>query len=298
MKKIKKIILGIVIILVVFVLVFLSVINIEGFSGGIQNKKESDISEIKKDQSITFLGDSITNGYIGETKKLSADFQGYRGEVGDLLTDRNVKTTNYSVGGYKVEDILEQFETNVTLNDVNKEILAEDNTGDEDLKKIYKTDYKDDVNIKNSIKNSDAVILTIGANDLIESALTFDENGEMGVDFDGLVGKLKKIRGQKEKLYEEIKDLNPDVQIYDVGMYFAYPHQGDLFMRIVYPVLAYVEGIIFIDDDANGIHNVKIRDNMQSDIKENVDNPDDIHPSIKGHKVIANEVLKELQKYN
>ncbi len=296
MKKVLKILLIILAIFLIVILIYLSLMNIEGFFGGIQNKKEFDISEIDKDQDVVFLGDSITNGYMADGG-LFSDFQGYRGLITEDLKANNIESINYAVGGYKVDDVVNQINNNVTLDEVNKEIISHTETKDKDLIDVYTTEDKS-INIVDSIKESDAIIITIGANDIIEKVLSFDEDGNMSVDFKNIRGKLKDIRDEKKKLFSMIHEINPDTQIYDVGIYFAYPHQSNMFMRVLYPILMFAENIIFIDEDDNNIHFVKIRDNMQNNIKENVSNPNDIHPSKKGHKVIANEVLKEMEKYN
>ncbi len=296
MKKWMKVLVGILVAFLLVILIYLSLMNIEGFIGSIQNKKEFDISEIDKDQNVVFLGDSITNGYMADGG-LFADFSGYRGVIEEDLKNNNIKTTNYAVGGYKVSDVMKQINEEVSLDEVNKEIMDHSENKDPELLKNYPTN-NGDLTIIDSIKNADAVVITIGANDIIEKVLSFDEQGNMSVDFKNIRGKLKDIRKEKNELFDKIHEINPNVQIYDVGIYFAYPHQSDMFMRVLYPILMFAENIIFIDDDSDNIHFVKIRDNMQSDIKENVSNPNDIHPSKKGHKVIANEVLKEMEKYN
>lgn len=296
MKIVKYVILTIIAAIIVLISGYLLTMNFEAKIGEMQNDALANISKIDDSQKIVFLGDSITNGFLAQGG-LSPDFQGYRGVIEDKLQFKDFETVNYAVGGYKVEDVQNQIDKDVSLNDTNKEILNHVENSDE-LKDTYLTSYDNDITIKNSIKNSDAIILTIGANDIIEKLLKFDENGEMSVDFSNIDGKLEKIRKAKEDLFASIKEINPDIQIYDVGIYFAFPHQGDMFMRMLYPVLIHVEGIIFIDDDKNGIHFVKIRDNMQSNIKAYVTNPNDIHPSESGHKVIANEILKEFGKYN
>ncbi len=296
MKKWMKVLVGIVVAFLIVILIYLSLINIEGFIGGIQNKKEFDISEIDKNQNVVFLGDSITNGYMADGG-LFADFQGYRGVISEDLKANNIDSVNYAVGGYRVNDVVNQIDNDVTLDEVNNTIIDHTKKEDQDLIDVYTTDDKT-INIVDSIKESDAIIITIGANDIIEKVLSFDEEGNMSVDFKNIRGKLKDIREEKKKLFSMIHEINPDTQIYDVGIYFAYPHQSNMFMRTLYPILMFAENIIFIDDDSNNIHFVKIRDNMQSDIKENVSNPNDIHPSKKGHNVIANEVLKEMEKYN
>ena len=293
MKIFLKIIGVLILIVISIVMIYAFSVNVSSIVGRIQNNSTYDLDRIDNGQSIVFLGDSITAGYI-QTGELSPEFQGYRGIIDETLKSKDINTTNYAVGGYTIADILKQLETDVSLNATNQEILNHSEIG-EALKETYSTTLDSTTTISSSIADADSVILTVGANDLINSILKFDEDGIMSVNTDNIISNLKKIQTEKNNLFDKIKLINPDIHIYDVGIYFAYPHQSDTVTRLLYPILMYVENIIFIDDKAENIHKITIRDNMQTSIKEFVSNPSDIHPTIKGHEIIANEVLKALE---
>ncbi|MFV0289245.1 MAG: SGNH/GDSL hydrolase family protein [Mycoplasmatales bacterium] len=291
-KKIFKISLGILISFLLIIIGILLLENIEAFHGQLQNKKVYDPDKIPQEQTVLFLGDSITNGYMSKGG-LDTEFQGYRGVVSEALKAQGGTTYNFAIGGYKVADVQDEITNNLTISDVNKLIL--EHTGDEQLKEVYPLDVQQNIAIQEAIQQADSIVITIGANDIIEKILTFDEDGTMHIDLKNINEKFKEIRNNKLQLYTTIHELNPEVKIYDVGIYFAYPHQSDLFMRIAYPLLMYAEHVIFINDKSLNVQKVTIRDNMQDKIKEYVDNPKDVHPSEAGHKVIANEVLKALE---
>lgn len=281
LKILKYIILSI----ILFIVLWLGSSTIAGIVGSIQNKC---IAEVEvTNPTITYIGDSLTNGFQS-TGSLDPDNLGYRDNVDSAL---GATSYNYAVGGYTSQDVLVQLEEDTTLNQVNKIIRGFKG----DLDEVY-ANVENNLTISESIAQSDYVIATIGANDLINELLSFNEDGSFSVNYDGIKDKLENIRDRKLDIYNQIYEINPDIQIIDVGIYFAYPHIGDLFMCELYPVLMYAEHYMFIADENTNTHKVTIRDNMQAHIKQYIDNPSDIHPNESGYEIMANEILKEISK--
>lgn len=282
---------GIIILIVIVLIVLFFTKDIDAIKGTIKKQKQYNIKRIKPNQKIIFMGDSITNGYISQGG-LTKDFQGYRGIISKQLSKINIQTSNYAVGGYKVEDVVKQIKDNVSINDVNEKIIKL--KAKDDITSIYPTNIKCSHTIIENIKEADKIIITIGANNIVADFLTNDNKEK--IKFKNSFSKMKQIRKNKKQLFSTIHAINPKVQIYDIGMYFAYPHRGKLFMRMLYPPLILVEKIIFINDRKNNIKRVVVRDVIQSDIIQNIDNPKDIHPSIKGHEEIASIIFKALEE--
>lgn len=282
---ILKILKYIVLAIILFVVLWLGSSTIAGIVGAVQNNKVAEVEVTNP--TITYIGDSLTNGFQS-SGGLDPNNLGYRDNVDDAL---GATSYNYAVGGYTSKDVLVQLEEDTTINQVNKVIRGFKG----DLDEVY-GDVDNDLSISESIAQSDYVIATIGANDLITELLNFNQDGSFSVEFDGIKDKLEAIRARKLDIYNQIYEINPDVQIIDVGIYFAYPHIGDLFTRSLYPVLMYAEHYMFIEDDNTNTHKVTIRDNMQANIKQYIDNPVDIHPNESGYEIMANEILKEISK--
>ncbi len=252
-----------------------------------QNNKPADITI--QNPTITFIGDSLTNGYYSDAN-LHADSYGYR----QIVTETTrAHAFNFSVGGYTSVEVLEQLQDNVTIGETNQVILAK-NKQNPELTNLY-GNTADPMTMEDAIRQSDYVISTLGANDVMNEILIYNEDGSFEIDKKNLRSGLTNIYNRKIDIYRQINAINPDCKIIDVGMYMAYPHVSDAFTLGMYPVLVYTEGKIFIEDPEINTSKVIVRDNIQADIKTYIDNPDDIHPNQEGYEVIANEVLKHMQ---
>ncbi len=286
MKKLILFICAISVILLLFILIWFSLAFFAQILGTNQNQKQANVTI--NNPTITFIGDSLTNGYYSDGK-LHNDKYGYR----QIVTEKtNATSYNFAIGGYTSIDVLNQLESDTTLNEVNSTILEKD---DGSLESLY-PQTKNNISLSSSIKQSDFVISTIGANDIINELLLFTDDGSFTVDFSNLIPGLNAIYERKLNIYSQIYAINPNIKIIDVGIYMAYPHFSWLFTNGMYPILMYAESKIFIDDKNINTTKVTVRDNMQANIKTYIDNPSDIHPNQLGYDIIANEVLKEMER--
>ncbi len=281
----KKILKYTVIVAILFVIIWFSSAIIAGAIGSIQNRQSAVVE--KSNPTITYIGDSLTNGYLS-SGSLDQDNLGYRDNVDTAL---NATSNNFAIGGYTSYDVLDQLANDTSVNQVNQEIRKRQS----DVANSY-PDLKHDISISKSIENSDYVISTIGANDIINELLVFNDDGSFQVKLKGFSARLKTIQERKYDIYTQIYEINPDIEIIDIGIYFAYPHISRLFTYSLYPLLMFAEQFTVIDDQSINTHGVIIRDNMQANIKTYVDNPNDIHPNEQGYSIIANEVLKQIAK--
>lgn len=288
MKQILKILLYIILFIVLITASWLATSQVAKVVGKIQNKQIAEVTV--SEPTITFIGDSLTNGYYSY-EGLQVDSYGYR----QIITKQtNATSYNFAIGGYTSKEVLEQLNADQTLGQTNLTILAK-NKDKPELKSLY-GDTTNQTTLSQAIANSDYVISTMGANDVMQELLEYNEDGTFSIKKTGFRQGLDNIYARKYEIYSRIHQINPDVQIIDIGMYMAYPHFSDLFTIGLYPVLVYAEQTIFIEDEQINTTKVTIRDNMQADIKGYIDNPTDIHPNQDGYQIIANEVLKHIEE--
>lgn len=288
MKKILKVLLYIIILLIIIVAGWFGTSQFAKIFGTIQNNNPAVVTI--ENPTITFIGDSLTNGYYSN-EGLQAEKYGYR----QIVTEEtNATSYNFAVGGYTSTEVLEQLENNDTLGNVNQTILSK-NKDKPELQALY-GDTTNKTTITEAIENSDYVISTMSANDVMQELLDYNEDGSFTIKKQGFNQGLQNIYNRKYQIYSEVHSINPDAKIIDIGMYMAYPHFGDAFTTGIYPILMYAEHTIFIDDEDINTTKVTIRDNMQTHIKEYIDNPTDIHPNQEGYQIMANEVLKEMER--
>lgn len=303
-KKLLIIITTIFIILIIsFLSLYLFAINAESRDikkGIAENKIEANLDNVNKPLTITYIGDSLTNGFITQNAKKSAilmkDEYGYRGDVNKQL-QKNGKlkeSYNFAVGGYTTSDLLKQINDNRNLKETNQEIqnlFPKDN----ELKETYPTEISNNLTMEDAIQNSDYIIDTIGANDIL-NVIHLDESGNLDIDYKALWNAINEAHKNKVEIYNKIHKINPDVKILDVSIYFAFPHVGDKTMKKLYPVLILAEKKLFLNEPNNNIYLVDVKDNMQPKIKEYLPNPTDVHPTKEGYKIMANEVLKVINQ--
>ncbi len=299
MQKFWKILISIIIIIMVilggFYFYLTTMMNREAKSGAKENKIQANVSELEEQHNIIFMGDSLTAGF-NSTGKMVTDNQGYRSVISEKLSSVNKlgTTYNYAVGGYLIDDLLKQMDEDVKLSEVNA--AMRNDYFPAEVAKMYPTTLKDDPTISTAIKNSDTLVITIGANDVL-GAITYDEEKQqMNIDVKTLLATLDEVHNKKEELFTDIKTINPDIKIYDVGIYMAYSFIDQDIMQKIYPLLVYGESKIFFNQPKAGIYKVTIRDNMQADLQTYIDNPNDIHPNYQGYQVMGNEILKAIIK--
>ncbi len=295
MKTIMIIISAVILISISIIFFLMSMMDREIKSGLKENNIQANVSLIEEKQDIVYVGDSLTAGFNSDGKMTTKN-RGYRSVIEERLAaeDKLGTTYNYAVGGYLIDDIIEQFKNDATVSDANASMRGSNFS--KELEQMYPTTLSDDPTISDAIRKSDSLIITVGANDVL-TAVTYDEETQkMDIDLEKLMSTLKEVKTKKENLFEQIKAINPDIKIYDIGIYMAYSYIDESVMKKLYPILVYGESKIFINKPKEGIYKVKIRDNMQAELKKFVDNPNDIHPNYQGYEVMGNEILKTMIK--
>ncbi len=297
MRKFWQILIAIIVIIMIvlggFYFYLSTMMSREAKNGVKENQVQANVEDLQAKHNIVFMGDSLTAGF-NSGGKMVTDNKGYRSVLSDQLSsvDKLGTTYNYAVGGYLIDDILKQMEDDVRVSEVNA-AMRNDHFPD-DVAKMYPTTLKDDPTISTAIKNSDTLVITIGANDVL-GAITYDEEKQqMDIDVKTLLTTLDDVHSKKADLFNQIKTINPDIQIYDVGIYMAYSFIDQDIMQKIYPLLVYGESKIFFNQPKDGIYKVTIRDNMQADLQTYIDNPNDIHPDYQGYQVMGNEILKTI----
>lgn len=299
MKKVLKFCLIFVIIIVVLFgglyLYASTMMQRDAKHGAKENQIAATTSDINQKLNIVYMGDSLTAGW-NSVGNMVPDNKGYRGLVDDQLkTDDKLGTSyNYAVGGYLIDDVLKQMRNDDDVNKVNQEMRDTNDKFTGELLDEYPTDLEDSPKLSEAIKQANTLVITIGANDVLEN-VTF-KDGSIDVDVQGLLDTMTEVHEKKEQLFKDIHKINPDIKIIDVGIYFAYAHIDESLMNTFYPLLAYGESKIFFDQPKDNVYRVRLRDNMQANLKEFVDNPNDVHPNITGYKIMANEVLKVIDE--
>ncbi len=213
------------------------------------------------------LGDSVAAG----RNPYGVDDYGYTDYVKDFLnTNHNLKSyVNYAVSGYKTKDILE---------DINYNRKIEINGKEE--------------NIRKSLRESDLVTISIGANDFLEN-INLSNIGNLLLNKQSILDKIDKVFDNIDQLLIMIKKYAKN-DIIIVGYYNPLPMLTK-YKDFINEIIDYSDNKYLELCNKHKIIFVKVSDIIGSN-NDCLPNPLDIHPNKKGYELISKEIIAALEK--
>ncbi len=224
---------------------------------------------INQNSKITYipLGDSIAEGY---TPYHDVDY-GYPDFVADYLKKNDnlyFYTKKYAKSGYTIDDVKRDI-------DNNKEIQI-------DNKKYY---------LKQMLRESDLVTLTVGANDFIKG-MSMDDIPVKLLDIKSVKKNADIIANNFKELLILIKQYAKN-QIIVTGYYNPLPRLV-LYKDTIDEVIKYYDNLIEnICEELNVVY-VDIFDEIEKE-SDVLPNPLDIHPSKKGYEIISKKIIEKIE---
>lgn len=219
------------------------------------------------------LGDSLAAGMI-ETGGIGtgyADFLAQTlGEAG-LLASYN---KGFAVPGYTTEHV---------LNELNKDVeKPSSETGET-------------VSLTDEVKKADVITISVGANDVLKN-LERDESGNISLDPAEVQRAIVKMVGNYTAILKRISQLNPTADVFVMGYYNPFPHVTELSVQLNM-LVGELDKLVKGMAEGNGAYFVKVNDIIASDTAAYLPNPENIHPSEEGYKVIAEQFAKPVLEY-
>jgi lysophospholipase L1-like esterase len=211
----------------------------------------------KKDQKIVAIGDSLTEGVGDETKS-----GGYVGILNHTFEDNNLNITveNYGKKGNRTDQLLKRLE-------------------------------KEDV--ASAIKQADIVLITIGANDIMNVL----KSNFMNVTMEPFQEERVKYIERLKAIFNKINDLNPDTQIYLIGFYNPFERHFGEIKELGMIIDNWNDAGKIIAEEYNNVRYIPTKDLF---INTNMDllAEDEFHPNTSGYKQMAQRVLEYLKESN
>lgn len=213
---------------------------------------------------LEVIGDSIAAGYGIE------DEENIYGNI--IAQERDYILSNDAISGYDTTDLLK--------------LLEEDNT------------------VKSNIKEAETVVVSIGGNDFLHlrndtSLVELMEIVAKGKDSSVIVNLLATVKKNLRSIHEIIRELNPDAKIVLQTVYNPFLGQSDKFAQLLCQLveLFRTDYEKIYKEEADTDSNMVIAD-VEKEFNDYYDETksvgliqdDFIHPSIKGHRMIADIV--------
>jgi hypothetical protein len=134
--------------------------------------------------------------------------------------------------------------------------------------------------------------VTAGANDLLREVNIDKTKGTVAVDPQKALAAANQVKTNLTKMIVKMKELNPTAKVYISGYYNAFPYLAADQQALLAQVLTAFNGVIQQTALENGAVFVSLQGIFDADVKTYLPNPLDIHPSLEGYQLIANQFLK------
>lgn len=208
-----------------------------------------------KETQVTAVGDSLTQG-VGDSKGEG----GYVGILDRTVNEKKqlVKFENFGIRGNRTDQLLERLD-------------------------------QDD--LSSSIEDSDIVLITIGANDIMKVVRENITDLSFKAFVQERVGYEQRIRD----IFDKIRSLNPDIEIYLIGFYNPFEKYFEDIKELDTIVEEWNNTGKAISADYEGITFIPM-DDVFSDPEADDDlfAEDNFHPNDRGYELMAKRVLMYL----
>jgi lysophospholipase L1-like esterase len=211
----------------------------------------------KKDLRIVSIGDSLTQGLGDETES-----GGYVGILDNTFEDQNL---------------------NITIENFGKK----GNRTDQLLKRLEKKE------IKSAIKDANIVLITIGANDIMQVV----KNNWSNLNMEPFEEEREKYVERLTSIFNNIIEINPEAEIYLIGFYNPFERYFGEIEQLGMIMESWNEAGMTVTEDFQNVNFIPIND-LFSATDENLLAEDHFHPNTKGYKLMARRVLDFLEEFS
>lgn len=245
------------------------------------------------EKKIVFLGDGFTAGVMSDGY-FHTSFLGFRQFVGKRFNE----SYSFATPLLTLDELEEQIRLDVQIEDINfinqsRKIIVEDNVK---INSVFPLNVENNFSITEAIKNSNYLVLSIGPSDLA-STFAIDNYGKLDYYPKLLDEKIKQVNKRKVDIFKIIKKINPDITIFDIAMYFPFPHLDKKQYIIAKDAYNIIEAGIYKDIPEFDVYKVELKSEMNDNISDFIDNPLNSYPNASGHMKIANCILDCISRH-
>ncbi|MBY6037210.1 hypothetical protein KUV80_11120 [Fictibacillus nanhaiensis] len=149
-----------------------------------------------------------------------------------------------------------------------------------------KNDILYNQNVRKEISEASHITIDIGAVDLLIKLKTDPIHAP---------DAIASVSMNLQTILSTIDQLNPDVDVFIMGYYNPFPYYPQQEQAKLEPLLTALNNQIEYRAGTNGDHYVGTKEKIANNYLEYLPNPQDIHLSLSGYKVVANQFWKEIK---
>ncbi len=221
------------------------------------------------------LGDSLAAGidYNGELGK------GYTDELAQNINIMNaLKSFNkgFATSGYTSTNVLTEIHENVM-----RDIAGVGMDGNV-------------VRLREAIAAAEVITISAGANDLLAHVQVDTTTGEIAFNHEELTTAFHQIASNYKEILGQISEINPKAKVYVMGYYNPYPHLPEALQPQLEQLLQQLNHSIEVGIEGTSAIFVPTAEQIAEDYLTYLPNPQNIHLSKAGYKVVANQFYQSL----
>lgn len=148
-------------------------------------------------------------------------------------------------------------------------------------------------NVKEDLEKANLVTISAGANDLLKLIKFDQKTGEYSYSPKEVQAAITGVFENVASLSTKIKALNPEVQVFVMGYYFPFPHIEEGRKAELVKISQLLNAAIKMGAEAGHGTFVPVDDKFGSEGSQYVPNPQDVHPSLDGYKLMADAFFEK-----
>lgn len=152
------------------------------------------------------------------------------------------------------------------------------------------------VDLHQSIKDANLITLSVGANDVLEYFKIDPATGLPKIDSLSLTTAIQQVGVNYNSILKAVYDMNPNVQVYVMGYYNPFPHLSGELQPQLGQLLVGLNNSIQVGMTGTSAVFVPIGDAIATDFSAHLPNPQNIHLSEAGYKVVAAQFYNNIQE--
>lgn len=142
------------------------------------------------------------------------------------------------------------------------------------------------------IKKADLITISAGANDLLPLIQNDSTRRMLSYQSIPVAFSLNGVRKNYIKIFEKIRKVNRQADIYVMGYYFPFPHVKEEQKPSVASQLSLLNKIIEQEAKRAGAHFVSVSGRFGTNARSLIPNPADVHPASAGYLEMANRFIE------
>ncbi|WP_432352927.1 S-layer homology domain-containing protein [Sporosarcina sp. A2] len=221
------------------------------------------------------LGDSLAFGITSE----GMPGKGYPDYLAQSLQEMNLLVSSnkgFAYPGYSTPDVVKDLTDNAT-----KPSVGINQTGQM-------------MSLHQAIQDADLITLSVGANDMLKHFKIDPTTGAPQFDMAQLTAAIQQVGVNTNQILKSIMELNPHAQVYVMGYYNPFPALATDYQPQIAQLVTGLNGSIQAGMKGSTAVFVPTSEKIAMNYPAYVPNPQNIHLSEAGYKVVAGEFENKL----